>query len=83
MYVSLSLCALFVCTGDTVVPVYTCGSEQSGQCDRRTCMKLSQFVNYLEEQDSEGPGNILYLKDWHILKYVYALNLLLLLQMTA
>ena len=46
-------------------------------------MKLSQFVNYLEEQDSEGPGNILYLKDWHILKYVYALNLLLLLQMTA
>ena len=71
-----------MCTGDTVVPVYTCGSEQRGQCDR-TCMKLSQFVNYLEEQDSEAPGNILYLKDWHIVKYVYTLNLTMLLQMTA
>lgn len=68
----LAMCCTHV-TGDALVSVSTCGSEQYGQCDL-TSMKLSEFINCLEEQSSEAPasnGVMLYLKDWHICRYVH------------
>ena len=63
-----------VLSGDYMVPVADCGREQFS-AHPKSEMKMVEYLKYWssllkEEEQSDSVEGLLYLKDWHLAKYV-------------
>ena len=69
------MCIVCALSGDYVVPVADCGREQFS-AHPKSEMKMADYLKYWrslllkEEEQSDSVEGLLYLKDWHLAKYV-------------